>query len=289
LGGVFSQSKVEWLCENLGKKLQVPRLRCALSSPTPGISCPTQGSGAPSFALSAKGGDKQNLRGRASGLRAVASHPSQRTRRMGHPILRVGQEIFASIRSPSPFFIGLGGPSARPSRGKPAPVPQPLSRKHRPSLDRSAAERRDLRFSGLLLGASCSATTVPGSTALPSTGAQRSGEICGSAVSSWAPPVQQLLFPGSTALPFVISTGAQRSGEICVTSLESFFERDSRISYPAPLATSTGRFSARSINLKPTTSMRPMQRINLANAGAAHHCRLPVRSQAHFPSGTVSR
>ena len=35
---------------------------------------------------------------------------------------------------------------------------------------------------------SCSATTVAGSTALPfviSTGAQRSGEICGSAVLSW--------------------------------------------------------------------------------------------------------
>ena len=28
-------------------------------------------------------------------------------------------------------------------------------------------------------------------------------------------PVQQLLSPGSTALPFVISTEAQRSGEIC--------------------------------------------------------------------------
>ena len=34
----------------------------------------------------------------------------------------------------------------------------------------------------------CSATTFPGRTALPfviSTGAQRSGEICGSAVLSW--------------------------------------------------------------------------------------------------------
>ena len=31
--------------------------------------------------------------------------------------------------------------------------------------------------------------------------------------------------PGSTALPFVISTGAQRSGEICGPSLGMFFER----------------------------------------------------------------
>jgi hypothetical protein len=28
--------------------------------------------------------------------------------------------------------------------------------------------------------------------------------------------VQQLLSPGSAALPFVISTGAKRSGEICI-------------------------------------------------------------------------
>jgi hypothetical protein len=58
-------------------------------------------------------------------------------------------------------------------------------RKHRPPLchlDRSAAQWRDLRFDGPSLGMFCSATTLPGSTALLfviSTEAQRSGEICG--------------------------------------------------------------------------------------------------------------
>src|SRR5580658_7750695 len=73
-------------------------------------------------------------------------------------------------------------------------------------LDRSAAQWRDLRFSGPFLemfsteeswafgppkvmkNGSYSATTLTGSTALPfviSTEAQRSGEICGSAVLSW--------------------------------------------------------------------------------------------------------
>jgi hypothetical protein len=85
---------------------------------------------------------------------------------------------------------------------------------------------------------SCSATTVPGSTALPfviSTGAQSSGEICGPFLEVFfrqrnhgpsAHPrrrktasVQQRLSPGSAVLPFVISTGAQRSGEISVWML----------------------------------------------------------------------
>jgi len=34
-----------------------------------------------------EGWDKQNLRGKGLGCRAVVSHPSQRTRRMGHPII----------------------------------------------------------------------------------------------------------------------------------------------------------------------------------------------------------
>jgi hypothetical protein len=34
--------------------------------------------------------------------------------------------------------------------------------------------------------------------------------------------------PGSAALPFVISTGAQRSGEICGPFLEMFFDRAKR-------------------------------------------------------------
>ena len=62
---------------------------------------------------------------------------------------------------------------------------------------------------------SCSATTVAGSAALPfviSTGAQRSGEICGLLFQQ---PSQR----PTAALPFVISTGAQRSGEICVLPL----------------------------------------------------------------------
>ena len=81
--------------------------------------------------------------------------------------------------------------------------------KHRPPLchlDRSVAQWRDLCgdappwkcFSTeeswafgppkLMKNGSCSATTVDGGTALPfviSTEAQRSGEICGSAVPSW--------------------------------------------------------------------------------------------------------
>ena len=82
--------------------------------------------------------------------------------------------------------------------------------RHRPPLchlDRSAAQWRDLRSSGpfwemcfrprshgplappkVMKNGSCSATTVDGGTALPfviSTEAQRSGEICGSAVLSW--------------------------------------------------------------------------------------------------------
>jgi hypothetical protein len=97
---------------------------------------------------------------------------------------------------------------------------------------------------------SCSATTVGGSAALPfviSTGAQRSGEICGvsgpslgmffdrAQRSGGTCGFSSLLLgdscsaatvAGSAALPFVISTGAQRSGEICVfsgPSLEMFF------------------------------------------------------------------
>src|SRR6202044_2507641 len=57
-----------------------------------------------------------------------------------------------------------------------------------------------------------SATAVPGSTALPfviSTGAQRSGEICVSAVSSWATAVEQLLF--LEAPPFPLSSRPERS------------------------------------------------------------------------------
>jgi hypothetical protein len=97
----------------------------------------------------------------------------------------------------------------------------------------------------------CSANTLPGSAALPfviSTGAQRSGEICG--VSG---PSLEMFFdsdkngfcsantlPGSAALPFVISTGAQRSGEICGVSgpsLGMFFDRAYPDSYFALLAT----------------------------------------------------
>ena len=96
---------------------------------------------------------------------------------------------------------------------------------------------------------SCSATTVDGGTALPfviSTEAQRSGEICGSAVLSWkcfsteeswafGPPkvmkngsCSATTVDGGTALPFVISTEAQRSGEICgsaVLSWKCVFDR----------------------------------------------------------------
>jgi hypothetical protein len=98
---------------------------------------------------------------------------------------------------------------------------------------------------------SCSATTVVGSATLPfviSTGAQRSGEICGPADLSWecfrpeeswafGPPKAMKNGPcsattvvGSAVLPFVISTGApkERSGEICGFSgpfLEMFFDR----------------------------------------------------------------
>ena len=84
---------------------------------------------------------------------------------------------------------------------------------------------------------SCSATTVAGSAALPfvtSTGAQRSGEICGSTVfpgnviSTGGVMGQRptkvmkngscsaTTVVGSAVLPFVISTGApkERSGEI---------------------------------------------------------------------------
>src|SRR3984957_20644793 len=79
-------------------------------------------------------------------------------------------------------------------------------------LDRSAAQQRDLRFNGLSLGMFCSATTLPGSVALPfviSTGAQRSGEICGSTVSPWECSVQQLLSP--EALPSPLSSRPERS------------------------------------------------------------------------------
>ena len=114
---------------------------------------------------------------------------------------------------------------------------------------------------------SCSATTIAGSAALPfviSTGAQRSGEICGVSGpflemffdraypgfllrvvsnvhvrSHWAfgPPkamksgsCSATTLNGSAALPFVISTGApkERSGEICGVSdpfLEMCFDR----------------------------------------------------------------
>ena len=89
--------------------------------------------------------------------------------------------------------------------------------------------------SKVMKSGSRSATTIAGSIALPfviSTGAQRSGEIRGSAVFSWKCFRQRSYGPmgsskvmksgsrsattiaGSIALPFVISTGAQRSGEI---------------------------------------------------------------------------
>jgi hypothetical protein len=128
-------------------------------------------------------------------------------------------------------------------------------------LDRSAAQWRDLRFSGLFVemffdrgvmgreptqgdeNSFCSATTLPGSTTLPfviPTGAKRSGGACGSAVSSWkcfsteeswavsAPKVMKNSFcsatslPGSTTLPFVISTEAKRSGEIRGSAVSSW-------------------------------------------------------------------
>src|SRR6202789_2936508 len=97
--------------------------------------------------------------------------------------------------------------------------------KHHPPLchlDRSAAQWRDLRSSGPFLeivfrhrsygpacppkameSGSCSATIVPGSTTLPfviSTGAQRSGEICGPAVLPWecfSTAAQRSSLPGS--------------------------------------------------------------------------------------------
>src|ERR1700733_6319871 len=74
---------------------------------------------------------------------------------------------------------------------------------------------------------SCSATTVAGSAALPfviSTGAQRSGEICGVSGPFLGNVSTEVMkngscsattVAGSAPLPFVISTGAQRSGEIC--------------------------------------------------------------------------
>ena len=89
---------------------------------------------------------------------------------------------------------------------------------------------------------SCSATTVAGSAALPfviSTGAQRSGEICGVSGPFLGNVSTEVMknetcsaaaVVGSAILPFVISTGAQRSGEICGVSgpfLEMFFDRRS--------------------------------------------------------------
>src|SRR6202046_2268107 len=88
------------------------------------------------------------------------------------------------------------------------------------------------------------ATTLPGSAALPfviSTGAQRSGEICGVSGPSLGMFFDSdkngfysaTILPGSAALPFVISTGApkERSGEICGVSgpsLGMFFDRAQR-------------------------------------------------------------
>src|SRR6202020_917466 len=142
-------------------------------------------------------------------------------------------------------------------------------RKRRPPLchlDRSAAQWRDLRCQRSLPGnvfrpekswafgppkamknGFCSATTLHGSAARPfviSTGAQRSGEICGVSgpplgnvfrpEESWAfgPPkamksgsCSATTVAGSAALPFVISTEAQRSGEICGVSGPSLGRR----------------------------------------------------------------
>src|ERR1700723_3085559 len=107
-------------------------------------------------------------------------------------------------------------------------------------LDRSAAQWRDLRCQRSLPGnvfrpekswpfgppkvmknGSCSATTVAGSAALPfviSTGAQRSGEICGVSCPFLGNVSAEVMkngscsattVAGSAALPFVISTGGQ--------------------------------------------------------------------------------
>jgi hypothetical protein len=78
--------------------------------------------------------------------------------------------------------------------------------------DRKAAQWRDLRFDDPSLGMFCSATTVPGSTALPfviSTGAQRSGEICGSTVPPWECSDQLLQSP--EAPPSPLSSRPERS------------------------------------------------------------------------------
>jgi hypothetical protein len=96
--------------------------------------------------------------------------------------------------------------------------------------DRSEAHWRGLRFP-FPEPVFRTITTLP---FVISTEAQRSGEICGSAVPSWkcfrqrshgplGPPklmksgsCSATSLSGSAALPFVISTGAQRSGEISV-------------------------------------------------------------------------
>ena len=55
---------------------------------------------------SCEGGDKQNLRGKGFGRRAVVSHPSQSARRMGHPIIDYGMEG-KFVRSECEFDGGL--------------------------------------------------------------------------------------------------------------------------------------------------------------------------------------
>src|SRR3984957_4133306 len=88
------------------------------------------------------------------------------------------------------------------------------SRPERSVVERSAVVSAHAMKRGL-----CSATTLSGSAPLPfviSTGAQRSGEICGRLGPR---DEKRSLFSNYSLrkrpLPFVISTGAQRSGEIC--------------------------------------------------------------------------
>jgi len=97
------------------------------------------------------------------------------------------------------------------------PVQQQLSQEAPPSPLSSRPERSVVERSAVL------------SWKRFSTGVQRVGGACGSAISLLGDSCSATTVPGSAALPFVISTGAQRSGEISVWMLflgNVFLERN---------------------------------------------------------------
>jgi hypothetical protein len=79
---LFDQSCARMSSREKCLQVKVERTRFCLPPP-PMIGCPI-------LRALGEGWDKQNLRGKGLGGRAVVSHPSPRARRMGHPIIGGG-------------------------------------------------------------------------------------------------------------------------------------------------------------------------------------------------------